>query len=89
VEGGNYLHPRLGAIIAAADTPRADDVGLSTREREVIRLIAAGYTNSEIAAQMNIAERTVKTYRARAVDKLGFSSRAEITSYVRSLGLDD
>ncbi len=42
-----------------------------------------GYTNPEIAEQMNVAERTVKTYRARAIEKLGFSSRAEITAYVR------
>ena len=56
---------------------------LSEREREVVRLIANGYTNPEIAEQLNVAERTVKTYRARAIEKLGFSSRAEITAYVR------
>jgi two-component system response regulator NreC len=89
VAGGNYLHPRLGALMATAETPATDDVGLSVREREVVRLIAAGYTNSEIAEQLHVAERTVKTYRARAIGKLGFSSRAEITSYVRRLGLNE
>jgi two-component system, NarL family, response regulator NreC len=89
VAGGNYLHPRLGALMATGESRAADDVELSAREREVVRLIAAGYTNSEIGEQMHIAERTVKTYRARAIGKLGFSSRAEITSYVRSLGLDE
>ena len=89
VAGGNYLHPRLGALIATGENPATDDVGLSAREREVVRLIAAGYTNPEIGEQMHIAERTVKTYRARAIGKLGFSSRAEITSYVRSLALDE
>ena len=89
VAGGQYLHPRLGALMATAKEAPTDDAGLSTREREVVRLVAAGYTNSEIAEQMHIAERTVKTYRARAIGKLGFSSRAEITSYVRRLRLTD
>jgi two-component system response regulator NreC len=82
VAGGNYLHPRLGALMATGEEG-ADSVALSDREREVVNLIADGYTNPEIAEQMNVAERTVKTYRARAIEKLGFSSRAEITAYVR------
>jgi len=89
VAGGNYLHPRLGALIAAGESAAADEVALSERERAVVRLIAAGYTNSEIAEQLQVAERTVKTYRARAIEKLGFSSRAEITAYVRRLGLSE
>src|SRR5438270_5132768 len=88
VAGGNYLHPRLGALMATGEDA-TDDVALSDREREVVRLIANGYTNPEIAARLNVAERTVKTYRARAIEKLGFSSRAEITAYVRRIGLAD
>ncbi len=87
VAGGNYLHPRLGAQMAAGDDAPVDGVSLSEREREVVRLIANGYTNPEIADQLHVAERTVKTYRARAIEKLGFSSRAEITAYARKLGL--
>jgi two-component system, NarL family, response regulator NreC len=89
VQGRNYLHPRLGALIATGEEANPEDAGLSAREREVVRLIAAGYTNPEIAEQLKVAERTVKTYRARAIEKLGFSSRAEITAYVRRLGLTD
>jgi two-component system response regulator NreC len=89
VAGGNYLHPRLGALMATGEDGFADGVVLSEREREVVRLIANGYTNPEIADQLNVAERTVKTYRARAIEKLGFSSRAEITAYVRRTGLAD
>ena len=89
VAGGNYLHPRLGALMATGEEGVADSVVLSEREREVVRLIANGYTNPEIAEQLNVAERTVKTYRARAIEKLGFSSRAEITAYVRRTGLAD
>jgi two-component system, NarL family, response regulator NreC len=86
VAGDRYLHPRLGAAMAAG----ADSgVALSEREREVVRLVADGFTNSEIAEQLEVAERTVKTYRARAVEKLGFSSRAEITAYARRAGLAD
>jgi two-component system response regulator NreC len=88
VAGGNYLHPRLGALMATGEES-TDDVVLSDREREVVRLIANGYTNPEIAERLNVAERTVKTYRARAIEKLGFSSRAEITAYVRRVGLAD
>lgn len=88
VEGRNYLHPRLGAAIATSDDASAGGV-LSDREREVVRLIAKGHTNPEIAEQLHVAERTVKTYRARAVEKLGFSSRAEITAYAREAGLLD
>jgi two-component system, NarL family, response regulator NreC len=89
VAGGNYLHPRLGALMATGEEGATDGVVLSEREREVVRLIANGYTNPEIAEQLHVAERTVKTYRARAIEKLGFSSRAEITAYVRRIGLTD
>ena len=61
-------------------------MALSERESEVIQLIADGFTNPEIADQLKVAERTVKTYRARAIEKLGISSRAEITAYVRRSG---
>jgi two-component system, NarL family, response regulator NreC len=89
VSGGNYLHPRLGALMATGEESSTDGVVLSEREREVVRLIANGFTNPQIAEQLHVAERTVKTYRARAIEKLGFSSRAEITAYVRRIGLVD
>jgi two-component system response regulator NreC len=89
VAGGNYLHPRLGALMATGEEGATDGVVLSDREREVVKLIANGYTNPEIAEQLHVAERTVKTYRARAIEKLGFSSRAEITAYVRRIGLSE
>jgi len=87
VAGGNYLHPRLGAQMAAGVGGQVEEVALSEREAEVINLIADGFTNPEIADQLKVAERTVKTYRARAIEKLGISSRAEITAYVRRSGV--
>jgi two-component system, NarL family, response regulator NreC len=89
VAGGNYLHPRLGAIMATGEQSEPGGASLSDREREVVRLIAMGHTNPQIAEQLHVAERTVKTYRARAIEKLGFSSRAEITAFARRLGLVD
>src|SRR5450755_3448390 len=89
VSGQNYLHPRLGALMVTGEGDRQDGVSLSDREREVVRLIALGLINPEIAEHLHVAERTVKTYRARAIEKLGFSSRAEITAYARKLGLVD
>lgn len=89
VAGRSYLHPRLGAAMATGEEDATEGILLSDREREVVRLIANGYTNPEIAQRLGVAERTVKTYRARAIEKLGFSSRAEITAYVRRIGLAD
>lgn len=89
VEGRNYLHPRLGALMATGEVDPHGGPELSDREREVVRLIALGHTNPEIAEQLHVAERTVKTYRARAIEKTGASSRAEITALARKLGLVD
>lgn len=90
VAGRNYLHPRLGALIATGEDGAGwagSGPALSEREREVVRLIALGHTNPEIAERLHVAERTVKTYRARAIEKMGCSSRAEITAFARRLGL--
>jgi two-component system response regulator NreC len=81
----SYLDPRLGARLAEA----ASGLELSEREREVVRDIALGYTNAQIAKRLYLSERTVKTYRARAVSKLGRSTRAELTAYARTHGLID
>jgi DNA-binding CsgD family transcriptional regulator/DNA-binding XRE family transcriptional regulator len=62
---------------------------LSHREREVVRLIAAGFTNPQIAEELQVSLRTVKTYRARATRKLSIRSRVEITAYARRTGLAD
>jgi len=87
VAGRNYLHPRLGALMATGQDGAGPGPALSDREREVVRLIALGHTNPEIAERLHVAERTVKTYRARAIEKMGCSSRAEITAFARRLGL--
>lgn len=84
-DGGFYVDPRVGAQLASSEASAT--VPLSEREREIVRELALGYTNSQIAARLYLSERTVKTYRARAVAKLGCSTRAELTDYARTHGL--
>jgi two-component system, NarL family, response regulator NreC len=87
-EGRTYLAPELGAKLAA-QVPRGagapDD--LSAREIEVLRLIALGHTNSEIAAQLFLSVRTVESHRAHIQQKTQHGSRAELVAYVRAHGL--
>jgi DNA-binding CsgD family transcriptional regulator len=54
---------------------------LSDREEEVLRWIARGFTNREIAAQLDVSVKTVETHKARAMEKLGVHSRAGIVAY--------
>ena len=67
--GGTYLNPRLGAKIAAAPRPKDADA-LTPRETDVLRLIALGHTNTEIAEQLFLRTRTVETHRAHIQRKL-------------------
>lgn len=62
---------------------------LSDREREVLRLTAAGYTAQEIADQLFLSPKTVETYRHRVMQKLGFSRRSELVRFALRIGLLD
>ncbi len=84
--GENYLNPRLGARIASEPPPGPPD-DLSDREVDVLRLIALGHTNAEIAAQLYLSVRTVETHRAHIQQKLRLSTRAELVSYAIERGL--
>jgi two-component system response regulator NreC len=88
--GGQYVHPELGARLVAAETAerrRAEEDPLSDREREVLRLLALGHTNQEIAKELFISVRTAETHRAHIMQKLRLSSRAELVRYALSEGL--
>jgi len=90
--GGRYLHPALGARMIQADVEereRAAADPLSDREREVLRLLAQGHTNQEIAAQLYISVRTAETHRAHIMQKLGFSTRSELVRYAIDQGMLD
>jgi len=88
--GGRYVHPELGARLVTAETEerrRAEEDPLSEREREVLRLLALGHTNQEIAKQLYISVRTAETHRAHIMQKLRLSSRAELVRYALGEGL--
>jgi two-component system response regulator NreC len=88
--GGRYVHPELGARLVAADAEavrRAEEDPLSEREREVLKLLALGYTNQEIAKQLYISVRTAETHRAHVMQKLRLSSRAELVRYALAQGM--
>jgi len=88
--GGRYVHPELGARLVAAETEerkRAEEDPLSEREREVLRMLALGHTNQEIAKQLYISVRTAETHRAHIMQKLRLASRAELVSYAIEQGL--
>ncbi len=86
--GRTYLNPELGARLAtSAPEPGAMPDDLSPREVEVLRLIAVGHTNSEIASQLFLSVRTVESHRAHIQQKTQKSSRAELVSYARANGL--
>jgi two-component system, NarL family, response regulator NreC len=90
--GGRYVHPELGARLVSAQAEaerRAEEDPLSDREREVLRLLALGHTNQEIAKQLYISVRTAETHRAHIMQKLRLSSRAELVRYALAQGLLD
>lgn len=88
--GERYVHPELGArlVAASAEARRlAEEDPLSDREREVLHLLARGYTNQEIAKQLFVSVRTAETHRAHVMQKLRLGSRAELVSYALEHGL--
>jgi len=83
--GETYLQPALGARLAAEPVSTKRD--LSERETDVLRLIALGLTNAEIAGMLFISVRTVETHRAHIQQKLGVSTRAELVHSALTRGL--
>jgi DNA-binding NarL/FixJ family response regulator len=82
--GREYIDPKLGARLVAADAETraaAEADPLSEREREVLRLLALGHTNQEIATQLFISVRTAETHRAHIMQKLQLSTRAELVRH--------
>ena len=88
--GGRYVHPALGARMVTAEAEAraaAEADPLSEREREVLRLLALGHTNQEIAKMLYISVRTAETHRAHIMQKLRISTRAELVRYALAQGL--
>jgi two-component system, NarL family, response regulator NreC len=90
--GQRYVHPALGARLVAAEADeraRAEEDPLSEREHEILRLLALGHTNQEIASQLYLSVRTVETHRAHIMQKLRISTRAELVRYALERGVLD
>lgn len=85
--GRTYLNPELGARMAAEPPPSGPPDDLTARELEVLRLIALGHTNAEIAQQLFLSVRTVESHRAHIQQKIRRSTRAELVRYALDHGL--
>jgi len=85
LRGTTYLQPSLGARLAKQDQPAGN---LTDREREVLRLLATGHTNAEIARELFLSLRTVESHRGQIRAKLNVETRAQINAYAQEHGLD-
>jgi DNA-binding NarL/FixJ family response regulator len=89
--GGTYIDPALAGTVVngfldSTSTALDGGQGLSDREREVVVRIARGFSNKEIAAQLELSVKTVETYKARVAEKLGLHSRVDIVRYAARQG---
>jgi DNA-binding NarL/FixJ family response regulator len=84
--GDGYVDPDLGAKLVVPDRSAALEP-LSERERDVLQLLALGYTNQEIGRKRFISVRTVDTHRAHIMRKLGLETRAELVLFALANGL--
>lgn len=88
--GQRYLSPRVADVIidAYAGNERDDPLSrLSAREREVLQLLAEGHTGAQIAERLSLSQKTVETYRARLVEKLGIRDLAGLVRFAIQRGL--
>ncbi len=91
-QGHMYVDPALTRALFKdlsphAAPPQATTEALTPREMDVLRLLARGYTNRQIAQELNISPRTVEGHRSSLISKLGFSGRVELMNYAEELGL--
>lgn len=93
MRGDVYIHPSLTKVLlgdltgaGSLSEPRDPIELLSEREAQIIKQVARGHTNHEIADKLSLSVKTVETYRARAMEKLGLSSRAALVRYAMEQG---
>jgi two-component system response regulator NreC len=86
-DGERYVHPSLGAALAAPPASAGPIDELTDREREVLRLLALGHTNQEIAQQLIVSVRTVESHRAHVMTKLRVATRAGLVRSALEAGL--
>lgn len=95
--GEMFLDPSLtkilvGELMSTSNNNEKEEEGrgvdrLSDREREVLRLLAQGYTSQQVADMLFVSLKTVETYKARVMNKLGLRSRAQLVRYALQIGL--
>lgn len=91
-DGQQYVQPSLGAALARPDSLRDREgipISLSERELDVLRLVALGYTNGEIATKLDISPRTVEAHRASLMRATGATTRAELVRFALDANLLD
>ena len=87
--GDLHIDPAIaGKLLSgkSASSPSLASVELSQREEEVLKFAAQGFSNKEAATKLALSVKTVETYKARAAEKLGLRTRAEIVRYGASRG---
>jgi two-component system response regulator NreC len=94
LRGEVYVHPSMTRILLEDMLPESqssnnDDSwnSLSEREQEILKMVALGHTSAEIAGQLNLSAKTVETYRARGMEKLGLRTRAALVKFALQEGL--
>jgi NarL family two-component system response regulator LiaR len=84
--GESWLSPKVAAKVMKRAISEEEEVPLTGRELEVLRLMAKGWSNKEIARELNITERTVKFHVSNILSKLGVFSRTEAVLYATRRG---
>jgi DNA-binding NarL/FixJ family response regulator len=82
--GRVFVDPNLIGFSAVMAAPRS--MALSSREREVIALVALGHSSKDVASKMGVSVKTIETYRYRAAQKLGLRNRADLVRYALDRG---
>jgi DNA-binding NarL/FixJ family response regulator len=94
LRGEMYVHPSMTRVLLEDILPEAKSsdadltwASLSDREQEVLKMVALGHTSAEIAEQFSLSVKTVETYRARGMEKLGLRTRAALVKFALQEGL--
>lgn len=93
LRGEIYVHPSMTRVLLEDMLPHAETTApdawhtLSEREQSVLRLVALGHTSAEIAETLSLSAKTVETYRARGMEKLGLNNRAALVRFALRKGL--
>ena len=86
VNGGTFVDPAIASGLLLPELPGVNATHLSNREMNVMKLVARGFSNKEISAQLDLSVKTIETYRFRAAEKLGLRSRSAIVKFASSAG---